>query len=170
MKREKRLVIYAVALFLAILVLGVLMLGDFGLLFFNLLFGRRTYAIDIYCVPKADFSGGKLSSVSFSFDIRLIKEGIAVEALLTGYRVKELNGENLAVPWRLHVFVYVMNRVKLFDGWITFDDLNPKLVTIYLRNLPLEARQVYVEIEGSYTLNGEEIAFSNYGGSFPIEG
>jgi len=170
MKREKRLVIYAVALFLVILTVGLAMIGDFGLSFFNLIFGWDTLAVSVRCEPRPDFNMGRIVGVGFSFDIKMVKERVAVEALLSGCRVKELSGENLAVPWKLHVFVYVLNRVKLFDGWFTFDNLNPKLLTIYLRNIPAEARQVYVEIDGCYTLNGEEIAFSNYGGVFPIEG
>jgi len=169
-KKEKRLVAYALALFIVILAVGLVMIGDFGLRFFNLLFGWDSYALDIYCSPKPDWNMGRIVGVGFSFDIHLVKERVAVEALLSGCRVKELSGENLAVPWKLHVYVYVLNRVKLLDRWFTFDNLNPKLLTIYLRNIPTEARQVYVEIEGSYTLNGEEIAFSNYGGTFPIEG
>ena len=170
MKKEKRLVAYAVCLFLIVLAVGLVMLGEVGLRFFNILFGWDAYALEIYCQPRPDYAAGKIIGVGFNFDIRLIREKVAVEALLTSCHVKELSGENLAVSWKLHVFVYALNRVRLCDRTFAFDTLNPRLIIVYLRNIPAEARQVYVEIDGSYTLNGEEITFSNYGGTFPIEG
>jgi hypothetical protein len=169
MKKEKRLVAYAVCLFLTVLAVGLVMLGDAGLRFFNILFGWDAYALEIRCQPRPDYAAGKIISVGFNFDIRLTREKIAVEALSTGYRVKELSGENLAVSWKLHVFAYALNRVKLYDRTFTFDTLNPRLIIVYLRDIPAEARQVCVEIDGSYTLNGEEIMFSNYGGAYALE-
>lgn len=167
-KKGRKLLSYAIGLFSATFLIGYLILSDTGLRVFNLVFGNNVYVLEIKCTPSPDYQMGKIIGVYFRFDIRLFRDRIPVEAVLTGHRVVELESQNIEVVWRLHIFVYVLNRARLFDRTLFFDNLNPKLVYVYLR-VPSEARQVYVEMDGAYVLEDEEITFSGYGGAFALE-
>lgn len=155
-KKGRKLLSYAIGLFSATFLIGYLILSDTGLRVFNLVFGNNVYVLEIKCTPSPDYQMGKIIGVYFRFDIRLFRDRIPVEAVLTGHRVVELESQNIEVVWRL------------FDRTLFFDNLNPKLVYVYLR-VPSEARQVYVEMDGAYVLEDEEITFSGYGGAFALE-
>jgi hypothetical protein len=169
MRKDKKLLALSITIFAVVLLCGFLMLGGFGLTFFNLVFGWEAYTVDVGFNAVPAYNMGKVASVSLSFDISVAKEKVPIEALATGYHVHTFQGDNIGSDFKLHILVYVLNRVKLFDRTLSFEDLNPRQIKIYLQNVPAEAKQFYVEIDGSYTLNGEEIMFSNYGGAYALE-
>jgi len=169
MRKSVKVVAYALIVFALVFAAGYVAIENFGLVLFNFMFGNNVYVLEIACNPSPTRVADKILGVNFKFDIKLYRGRIPIEALLVGYRVVENDGENVTVNWRLHVLAYVLNHVKLFEATVNFDNLNSKTIYVYLCNVPAGADQLYVEMDGAYTLHGEEVPFSDFGGAYPFE-
>lgn len=162
---------FAIVVFIGVMLSGILLIDTLGLALFNMVFGNEVYAVTVvyHMFPEYDLKG-QLASIYFDFDISLGKAKVPIETILCSYRVDILRGDGVTANLDLHILVYVLNRIKLFDGTLHFEDSNPKQITIYLHKLnPKESKMVYVEITGYYQL-GEKRSQLSYGGSYAVEG
>ncbi|MGB9774756.1 MAG: hypothetical protein ACPL4I_12205 [Bacteroidota bacterium] len=156
--------------FLGVVVLSAAFLLDtWGLALFNMVFGRTVHAVVIRydAYPESNLKG-ELTSAYFTFNFSIEKTRVPIESLLSNCRVEVVGGQPVGAKLKLHIFIYVLNRVPLFQGDFNFEDLRSRMLTVYLQSIPSDCRMVYVEVSGSCLIGSGEAPLS-YGGALTVE-
>ena len=142
MKCVNKALVVAVLAFILVASLAVLLLlTDMLLIFFYAVLGNQVYALTIrYTID---------SSPDFTFT--LAKTRIPIESVLSSYKIKELGESEIQnTSITLNVLVYVLNKQKQFQCTFTFEDAQPRQITIYLPHLSPSHESVTIEITGNY--------------------
>ena len=140
-------------------------MDNVGLALFNIVFGNQVYALAVTYQPTAVYYQNEIVSVSFHWIFTLQKTKVPIETILRGCRAETMGSSSFSFDNKmfiltLNMLVWVSNRVKLFTRTFTFEDVEPRQVTVYLHNYKLEYGLVHVEITGSYKIDGVEAPIS----------
>ena len=164
-----------------ILLLGLIasfaLTESFFLSLFNLMMGNEVYATTVSCNPLPVTVNGQ-TSLKFMFDFDIEKMKAPIETIRTNFEINEVPGYHIdltePVTVTLGITIYVggvqsWNRKNLFSYTFVFEDAKSRAITIYLLNLnSAYYKTVYVEVDGSYSLDGLEVPFIA-GGTLNIE-
>ena len=148
---------------------AAVLLDTWGLALFNMVFGRTVHAgvIRYDAYPEYNLQG-ELTSAFFNFNFSIMKTRVPVESILSNCKVEVVGGQPVGAKLKLHILIYVLNRIPIFQGDFNFDDLRSRTVTVYLQKLPGDCKMVYVEVTGSCLVGASEAPLS-YGGALTVE-
>jgi hypothetical protein len=164
---SNKVLIFPVAMFLGVVLFSVVIVNNLGLIVFNVMFGRPVYAVDMtYNFEPYYYSGQTLVKVSFNFQLTRPKQPIETILHQTVVQVvgqqTQLDVSSATFQFNIPVHIYTgqpQSQIKLYDGTFTYNDNKLREITIYLPNFDPTGKpnqeQVFVEIHGSYELNGQ---------------
>jgi len=169
MRFSKKAFAVALLVFVLILVSGIILIDTFWSAFFNFVLGNQVYAVTVAYDSEPNYFEGNVSSVYFEWNINLVKTKVPIETILYGYRVETLKDNGLSnIKVSMRIYVYVLNRITIYDNTFNFDDANSRKITVYLYKLNVSHQRAYVEVTGYYQI-GDTQSPLNAGGTFTIE-
>jgi len=167
---SNKVLIAPVAVFICILLFTVIIISHAGLVFFNVLFGRPIYGVIItYDLQPYYYTGKMLVKVGFNFNLTLSKQPI--ETILHRDNVQvvgqnpqlDVNALNFELQVPIHIYTgRPQAQTPLYDNTFIFNDNKLRQITVYLLDFDvLQHQEVYVEIKGKCTINGEVISYES---------
>lgn len=168
---SNKVLIAPVVAFLGVVLFTLVIINNFGLVLFNVMFGRPVYAVDMtYDFAPYYYSGETLIKVTFSF--QLIKPKQPIDTILRQTLIQVVGQQSQLdvspgrFQFNIPVHIYTgqpQSQIGLFDATFTYNDNKLREITVYLPSFDPTGQpnqqQVFVEIHGSYELNGQTYSY-----------
>jgi hypothetical protein len=170
MSTGNKVLLAPAAVFIAVLLFAVIIINHAGLVFFNVLFGRQVYGVTATYDLTSYYYGGKtLVKVTFTFNLTIARQPLEtiyrrdVVAVIGTSSKLDVNALTFTLNIPLHVYTgQPQQQIPLYDNTFTFHDNKLRQITVWLLDFdPAQHKEVFVEIKGTYTINGEDLTYES---------